>query len=208
MNKRDNKLMTTFTNINQDQKLIESAIKIQNDINIYANSKIIAIAVAKTDISLDIVASTLAEVYALQNQKTLLIDCDMYAPFLNNLFNKDLVECGLDDLIGDKINMDKLINHISDKLDAVFTEKTNYPTEVFKSKNYYDFICEIKDRYEHVILVMPSIVDHQDILMSKELITATLLVARKSKVSKKDLFDSIQTLKVNDIPYVGTIYLK
>ena len=208
MNKKDSELMSIFSNIKDNKKIIDSTIKIQNNINIYANSKVIAIAVAKDDISLGIVARTIAEVYALQNQSTLLIDCNMYNPSLNNVYNKLFIETGLNNMLDDEFNTEKLVNKISNNLDAVFTNKANYPTKIFKSKQYAEFICNAKDKYEHVILVMPSIVEHQDILLNKELITATLLIARKNKVSKKDLFDSIQTLEVNSIPYVGTIYLK
>lgn len=208
MNKKDTMLLSIFSNIKDNEKIIDSTIKIQNNINIYANSKVIAVAVAKEDISLNIVARAIAEVYALQNRSTLLIDCNMYNPSINKMYNKEFIEVGLNNILEDNFNAEKLINKFSSNLDVVFTNKANYPTEIFKSKQYIEFICNAKNKYDHVILVMPSIVEHQDILLSKDLITAALLVARKNKVSKKDLFDSIQTLEVNNLPYVGTIYLK
>lgn len=208
MNKKDAKLLAAFNDIKQDERIINSTIEIQNNINIYANSKIIAIAVAKKDISLCVVARTIAEVYAIQNQSTLLIDCDMYNPSLNDVFNKEFIEVGLNDIIDDKINLNKLFYHFSNNLDVVFAKKTNYPTDIFKSKQYNDFINMAKEKYEHILLVMPELTTHQDILMNKNIITATLLIARKNKSSKKDLFDFIEILKENSIPYVGTIYLK
>lgn len=208
MNKRDLKLLSIFENIEQDEKIIDSTIKIQNNINIYADSKVIAISMAKFDIALAVAARTIAEVYKLQNQKTLLIDCDMYNPSLNNIFNNDNIDTGLNNIIDNNVDVDKLISHFSNNLDVVFTNKTNYPTEIFKSKQYNEFICMSKEKYDHIILIMPAIVEHQDILLNKDLITASMLVARKNKVSKKDLFDSIQFLKLNNISYVGTIFLK
>ena len=208
MNKKDDKLISIFSDIKENKKIIDYTIKIQNNVNIYADSKVVAITVSKNDISLGIVARAMSEVYALQNQSTILIDCDMYDPLLNNVFNKESVEIGLNNILDDNLNMEKLVNKISNNLNVVFTNKTNYPTEIFKSKQYFEFICNAKEQYEHVILVMPSMVEHQDILLNKDLITAVLLVARKNKVSKKDLFDSIQTLETNSFPYVGTVYLK
>lgn len=208
MNKRDTKLLSIFSNLTSNKKIIDSTIKIQNNINIYANSKAIAVVAAKDDVSSDIVARTIAEVYAFQNQSTLLIDCDMYNHSLNKMYNKEFVEMGLNNILDDKFDVEKLVNKISNNLDIIFTNNDNYPTKVFKSKQYIEFVCNAKEKYEHVIFLMPSIVEHQDILLNKKLITATLLIARKNKVSKKDLFDSIQVLKANDIPYVGTIYLK
>ena len=208
MNNKDIKLIDTFINIKQNKELLDSIIKIQNNINIYADSKVIAIATAEDDISLEIVARALSEVYALQEQSTLIIDCNMYNPRLNNLFCKENFEVGLNDIIDESDDYNKLINHITGNLDAVFAKNTNYPTKIFKSKKYFDFICRVKEKYEHIILIMPSIVEHQDILLRKDLITSTLLVARKNRVSKKNLFDSIQILKADNIPYVCTIYLK
>ena len=208
MNKRDIKLISNLKNISQNQKLMNSIILIQNNINIYANSKIIALSSARDDISLCAVAHAMAEVYAIQNQSTLLIDCNMYNPLLNKMFHKENNVIGLDNIIDEKINTEKLINHISNNLDIVFANKTCYPTIVFKSKQYYDFIDNAKNEYDHIILVMPSLIEHQDILISKDLINAVLLIARKNKVSKKDLFDAINTVKTNNLPYVGVIYLK
>ena len=208
MNKNDLKFIAAFENIKEDEKIISSTIKIQNSINIYADSKVIAVSVAKDDISVNIIARTLAEMYAFQNQSTLLLDCNMYTPTLNNAFNINNIEIGLNNIINEDINIDKLVNHITDNLDVVFSCKTVYPTEVFKSKNYIDFISSMKDKYQHIIIIMPSIAEHRDILINKELFTAALLVARKNKVSKKDLYDSIQVLESNNIPYVGTIYVK
>lgn len=208
MNKRDNKLLSNFKNIENNEKIIQSAIDIQNNINIYANSKAIAIAASKDDISLNVVAYALAKVYAMQNQSTLLIDCNMYNPSLNYMFNKEPFAIGLNNILDDDVNIGNLINHISNNLDAIFTSKTNYPTKIFKSKQYFEIANKLKEKYEHIIFIMPSIIEHQDILMSKELITSVLLVVRKEKVSKKDLFDSLQILEVNELPYVGTIYLK
>lgn len=208
MNKKDIKLMSIFNDVKDDSIMIDSIVKIQNSINIYASSKVIAVAAATTDISLSVVSRALAEVYAMQNQQTILIDCNMYNPTLNNLFDKSTIEIGLNNIKDEKLDTNKLINHISKNFDAIFTNEINYPTEVFKSSQYINFINSVKEHYEHIILVMPELIEHQDILMNKDLITATLLVARKNRVSKKDLFESIQTLEINNIPYVGTIYLK
>lgn len=208
MNKRDEKLIETFEYIKDDSKIINSTISIQNKINIYANSKIIALVVAQDDISLEITARTMSEVYSLQKQSTLLIDCNMYNPSLSRIFNNPNFEVGLNEIIDETTDANKTINHIHDNLDVVFTKKAIYPTEVFKSNQFMNFINNVKAHYEHIVLVMPALVDHQDILICKNIITAALLVARRNKVSKKDLFDSIQTLESNNIAYVGTIYLK
>lgn len=208
MNKKDEKLISFFEDIKKDERITNSTIKIQNNINVYANSKVIAISAAKDDIAIDIVARTISEVYAMQGQSTLLIDCDMYNPSLNILFNMENVEIGLNDIFTNEVDMAKLVTHFSDNLDIVFTKKTNYPTDIFLSKEYNDFIDKAKEKYKHILLIIPSIIEHQDILLSQKIITSVLLIARKNKVSKKDLFNSISFLKSNDMPYVGVVYLK
>lgn len=208
MNKNDEKLLTHFENIESNKNLSESIIKIQNNINIYGDSHVIVITAPKDDLALALSSYALSKIYASKNAHTLLVDCNMYNPMLRDVINSSNNKQCLNNILDKDINFNDVITHISDNLDVVFCDKKDYPTEIFKSEEYLNFIESVKEIYEHVVLIMPTVIEHQDMLLIKTIIGSSLLVVRRNRVSKKMMFGAVQFLTTNDMAYVGTIYLK
>ena len=208
MNKNDEKLLTHFENIERNKNLSESIIKTQNNINIYGDSYVIAITAPKDDLALTLSSYALSKIYASKNARTLLVDCNMYNPMLRDVINSSNNKLCLNNILDKNINFNDAITHIWDNLDVVFCDTKDYPTEIFKSEEYLNFIESVKTTYEHVVLIMPTVIEHQDMLLVKTIIGSSLLVVRRNRVSKKMLFDAVQFLTANNMAYVGAIYLK
>lgn len=180
----------------------ESVIQVQNNINIYGDSKIIAISSPRNDYHSVVAAKAIGEVYAMQEQSSLIIDCNMYNPVLSEIFALESTV-----FIND-VSKGLKPHSINDYLNIVLANKTIYPTNILSSNEFQSFIMDCKQKYDHIILVMPSLVEHQDILILKDIITSCVLVALKKKTNRHDLFDCIQLLNNHDLPYIGTIFIK
>ena len=211
MEKNNNKVIERFANTTKDAKSIESILSIQNNINIYGNSKVIAIS-SPTDKSLYsvLMSKTISEVYSIECEKVLLIDCDFYNAYLFDIINKNLNNdrISINSFILENKEITNCICNFKDNMDVVFCEKEIYPTKIFASKSFGQFIQDNLKRYTHIIINMPSLAAHQDVLLIKDVITAIALVAKKDFTKKCDLFNSINLIKDYNLPYVGTIYLK
>lgn len=206
MDKKYENIMKIFENISEDTKMIESIIQIQNNINIYGNSKIIGVSSPKDDIHSLVVAKAIAEVYAAQNQSAIIIDCNMYNPLLQNYYKG--LEITLNDVCDENTSLESYFTSVSENLSVITCKKTVYPTEVLLSKEFHELLKEAEKRYNHVILILPAILNNQDILTLKNDLTSCVLVARKKQTKRKQLFDTIELLKENNLPYVGTIFMK
>lgn len=210
--KKEKKVIDSFCNVENNSKLLESIINIQNNINVFGNSKIIAIS-SPTDKGLygALIAKVMAEVYAKELDKTLLIDCDFYNSFLSDIINKKQSFNNIqfiNSIVLDEYNKEKFIYKVNDKLDIVFSSCEVYPTKIFNSENFKRFLKENSEKYDHIVLNMPSIPYHQDFLLIKELITSIVLVTKRDFTKKCDLFNSINILKNYDINCFCTIYMK
>lgn len=206
MNKRDEKLLKIFENVTDDPKIVESIIQLQNNINIHGNAKVIGVSSPKNDVTTLIAAKAIAEVYAMQNQPTLIIDCNMYNSLLQHYYGD--IKKYLNDLNDSSKSPLSLAKNLNKNLGVIVSKNTTYPSEVFLSDSFHQLLEEAKCHYEHVVMILPSIINHNDIITLKNDLTAAVLVARKKQTKREDLFDSIELLKTYNVPYIGTIFMK
>lgn len=197
-----------FQNVSKDEKWREFLVEIQNHINIYGDSKVIAICSSVNYRFSMLFANSLAKEYISEGSSVLLVDTNMYNPCLNNIYMHK--EGDLDSSVANIQNGDigQRIHKESDKLFILSSKEEKLPSSVLKSENFQTFLDEAKTKYDHIILVLPPVYEHQDILLLKQHITSCLIMVQKNKISKQQLFDSTKTLEKNDISCSGICYVE
>ncbi|MBO4668103.1 MAG: hypothetical protein J5666_08295, partial [Bacilli bacterium] len=86
--------------------------------------------------------------------------------------------------------------------------KETYPSEVLKGGIVQRIISENKDNYDHFVVLVPSIKEHKEISLLKDVVTAIVLVAQKNVTKKEHIYNAIQYCAVNKLPLAKTVILK
>ena len=209
LNKKS-KLLEALDSPLDNQILCQSIKNVQNDINIYGNDKVIALCSPREKNICAYFSKSLSLVYAKNNEKTLLIDCDLYSCTLTNIFaetNKNIAEF-LGKKVEDKFVFENLVNKIDDNLDFIGCLNYEYPSKLLSSDSFKQFIIDLSNNYDHIILNIPPIAVHQDVLLIKDLLTAFVLVTKCDKTNRKDIFESMKVIKQFELPYIGSAFLK
>ena len=204
--KRKNRFGDACNNVISNKKLYNSIVKLQNDLVVYANTypKVIAIVSPFDRVYNSLMAKSIAEVYAHNNKKTLLIDLDMHTPTMDKLFKLENEKSILD--IAYK-NDKNAINKVSDNLDVILARVETYQANFLVSNEFKQALMQLKDLYDHIVVILPPILDNQDILLIKEYLDVVLLVSKKDETTIKEINKAVRFIKINRINFAGTIFI-
>jgi polysaccharide biosynthesis transport protein len=154
-----------------------------------------------------VVALNLAGSYAKSNKKTLLIDCDLRKPRVHKILgvNKNP---GLVNYLFNQASLKDIIWR-SDTMDNLFYINSGSippdPTEVIESKAMKNFLEEIKNTFEIVILDSAPIIAVIDSEILAKMVDGTILVVSADKTETKLMLDAVDLLKKDEVPFLGTV---
>lgn len=193
-------------NVINNEKLYNSIIKLQNELVVLMNRepKVVALVTPKTSMHSSLMAKAISEVYASNNEKTLLIDLDLHEPTIDKLYNLNCDKSIADMTIE---NAKDVVVKINDYLDVVVSQIKTYQAKFLASNDFKNVIMSLKENYEHIVVVLPPVLENQDILLLKESVDAVVLTTKKNETKIKDIKESIAFLKVNKLPYAGSIFI-
>ena len=196
---KDDALKRAFHNVFNNELLKESIIKFQNEIVsiMHQQPKTIALVAPKNRLQSALMAKAMAEVYAANNEKTLLLELDLYSPTMATLYDLQK-SCSLLDISLDASK--KGIFKINQQLDIIASKQDIYPAKFLLSD-------ELKEAYTHIVVTLPPVLENSDILLFKDFFDAILLVAHKNQTKLKDIYAALDFIKKQDLPYVGTMML-
>ncbi len=189
-----------------NEKINEKILLIQNEINIYGQSKIISITSCENSYGACYFSCLLGQKYSLKSEKTIILDCNLYHPILSQFFDYE-ENCVLNNIMEENIDFSKMIKTENDSLSVVFSKKNDFPTEIFKSSNFCQFIDYLKNIYDHIIIITPSLVEHKDLILFKNYLSASFLVSVKELTLRKNVFEAVKFLENNHFPFIGTILI-
>lgn len=192
------KIINGLMNASLDDETIERITTLQNEIGVLCSTKVIAITSIKNDDLAVAFAKAFAGAYSVNNEKTLLIDANLYNPLLRH---------ALKEAEGEKSEGYR-ITRVDDNTNAVCLNKETYPSEVLKGGLVQKIIEENKNGYDHFVVLVPAIKDHKEIVLLKDVITAVVLVAQKNVTKKEHIYNAIQYCAANQLPLAKTVILK
>ena len=190
----ENKVITL---INPSSPYVEAYKKLQ--LNIQYSSldkeiKVIEVTSTEANEGKTITAVNLAATYALKNKKAVIIDLDLRKPKIHKIFNIHN-ENGIVDVVTENIKFEDAIYHHESGVDVLVRGSSTPQIELFlESDKLTNFINELKEKYDAIILdCPPTTVVTDSILISKKSDGIVFVVAY-NKVKKDLVKDSIKRL--------------
>lgn len=156
----------------------------------------------------------LAMIYATKYDNVLLIDCDLrkstihrYLKLSNSRgLTNALMEYDESKKISSKYFQfyedDSFVGKLSVLTSGV---KVPNPTELIGSTVFKDFINDLKELYDFIIIDCPPIMSISDAIPIGNVVDGTIFVCSSSITNRKDAKASIEILKKNNVNIIGTV---
>jgi tyrosine-protein kinase Etk/Wzc len=152
------------------------------------------------------VAINLAGTFAQSNKRTLLIDCDLRRPRIHTVMgvNKNP---GVTDYLTNKATLEEIIKVIKPNNLSYITAGSipSHPVEVIESKAMQNFLHEMRDFFDVVIIDTAPIVAVIDAEILSKLVDGTILVLSADKTETKLMMNAVEIIKNNRVPFLGTV---
>ena len=155
----------------------------------------------KTFVSLNLAGS-----FAQSNKRTLIIDCDLRRPRIQTIMGVDK-KPGLIDYLSHKVKLEDIIRKTKNNNLSFVTSGSipSNPAEVLESKLMKNFLQEIKDFFDFIIIDSPPIVAVIDAEILSKLVDGTILVISSEKTENRLMSDAVERIKRNKVNFLGTV---
>lgn len=171
--------------------------------------KILSVISPSTGDGKSVVAANLAVAFAQQGKETLYIDANWRRPIGHNIFQLPDNKQGLTNVVRDEIDFYELLHAVDGvPILSVLTagESPIYPSELLSSKRMKDFLAEVRERYDMVIVDTPALTNFADGQVMAEQSDGSVFVVKNYKTDKKPLLKAKQIIEQNKINIVGTVF--
>ena len=197
------RLISGLLNVKGDDKLYESLTTLQNEIGVGFDMKVVAITSINSDALAAAFAKGFADTFVKNKSNCLIIDANMYNPSLESLLGES------DLAIKDNSGSDNYqLLSLEKGLSAIYLNKEIYPSEVFKSGLIQQILEEHGKNYDHIVLLVPSIRDHKEIVLLKDVLQSIILVSQRNVTTKGDIYNACAYFVEESLPLAKTVILK
>ena len=183
--KRNNLLNGLLTSKDKEEK-IKSLTTLQNEMCVSFPTKVVAIAGIKDDELAAYFAKAFADAYSANGSTSLIIDANLYDQKLRTIIG------GSDSVEVKEEGKEKRFLFVDKNTEAWCLDNEIYPSTVYKSGVIQKTINDNKDKYDHFILIVPSIKEHKEISLLKDVIDSIILVSQKNVTLKEHIYYAIQ----------------
>ena len=190
----ENKVITL---INPSSPYVEAYKKLQ--LNIQYSSldkeiKVIEVTSTEANEGKTITAVNLAAIYALKNKKAIIVDLDLRKPKIHKIFNIHN-ENGVVDVVTENVKFEDAIYHHESGVDVLVRGSSTPKIELFlESDKLTNFINELKEKYDAIILDCPPTTMVTDSILISKTTDGIVFVVAYNKVKKDLVKDSIKRL--------------
>lgn len=199
--KRNNLLNGLLTSKDKEEK-IKALTTLQNEISVSFSTKVVAIAGIKDDELAAYFAKAFADAYSANGSTSLIIDANLYNQKLKSIIGSD------DSVEVKEEGKEKQFLFVDKNTEAWCLDNEVYPSTVYKSGIIQKTINDNKDKYDHFILIVPSIKEHKEVSLLKDVIDSIILVSQKNVTLKEHIYYAIQYLRENKLPLAKTVVIK
>ena len=155
----------------------------------------------KTFVSINLGAS-----FASSDKRTLLIDCDIRRPKVNLIMGVDR-RPGLVDYLLNKVKLNDIIKETKINNLSFITSGTipSNPADILESKAMKNFLSEIRNYFDVIILDSAPIVAVIDAEILSKLVDGTILVIAADKTENRLMMDAVENIKRHKVNFFGTV---
>lgn len=206
-NDYEKELITLFE---QDSPVAESfralRARIQHSSEEAENPKMILVTSAAEGEGKSFTAFNLAGSFSQSNKRTLIIDCDFRRPRIHTVMGVDK-KPGLVDYLAKKVKLEDIIRTVRTNNLSYITSGTIPPNsaEILESRAMKNFLLEIRDFFDVIILDSPPIIAVIDAEILSKQTDGTILVISSEKTENRLLKDAVELIKNNNVNFIGTV---
>lgn len=155
----------------------------------------------KTFVSLNLAGS-----YAQSGKRTILIDSDLRRPRIHSVMSVNK-QPGVSDYLTKKAKLEEIIRKTRINNLNYITAGTlpSNPTELLESSDMKEFLQEMRDFFDIVIIDSPPIVAVIDAEILGKLVDGTVLVISADKTENRLFEDAVDLIKQNKMSFLGTV---
>lgn len=182
-----------------DDVAVESLKSVRTTIHLnlaQTKNSIINISGPAPGIGKSFISTNLAALFALDGQRTLIIDADLRRGYLHKYFGQE-VGIGLTQYLLESAKADDIISKTSvDGLDFIQRGKAaNNSSELLNSKQFEELIKTLRERYDRIIIDTPPVLAVTDAVLIGKYSDVNLLVARYAQTQLGELELTISRFK-------------
>jgi polysaccharide biosynthesis transport protein len=152
------------------------------------------------------IASNLALTFALVRPPTLVIDCDLRKPRLHQIFQLE-TQPGLSNYLTGSATLEEILRPTSVPDLTVITAGALPPSpgNLLNSQEFQDFLAQLRQRFNHIIIDTPPILGFSEGLIISVLTDGVLLVAKHNSTYKNAGRLAHQLLTQIHAPLMGAV---
>lgn len=202
-NEKKQVLLNGLLNAKDNKEKVATITKLQNEISVSFPTKVVAIAAIKDDVLSAYFAKAFADAYSANGSTSLIIDANLYNQKLKGIIGGGDLEVETKEQ-----GKEKQFMSIDKNTDAWCLDNEIYPSTIYKSGLIQKTINDNKEKYDHFIVIVPSIKEHKEISLLGNVIDSIVLITRKNVTLKEHIYYAIQYLYENNLPLAKTVVLK
>ena len=152
------------------------------------------------------VACSIAIALAQGGQRVCIVDCDLRRPRLHRIFGR-AGESGVTSVLVGEATLDEVAKAtVVDNLWSIPAGPTPpNPADMLHSERFKNFIQQLSERFDRVVIDSPPIVAVTDSAIISTLVDGTVFVVRAFKTSKHVSAQGLRSLRDVDAPVVGAV---
>ncbi|MCD7809653.1 MAG: CpsD/CapB family tyrosine-protein kinase [Erysipelotrichaceae bacterium] len=162
-------------------------------------------------------ALNLSIIFAAKYEKVLIIDCDLRKPRLHQYLNVSN-QTGLTNALREYSKTNKInpehFKKVNDQSFAGYLtvltsgNKVPNPNEILSSNTFKNFIAELKNIYDFIIIDCPPISNVSDAVPISHAVDGTLFICSCQDTNRKDAMNALSMLKQSNVNVIGTVLTK
>ncbi len=168
--------------------------------------KVLAVSSANPSEGKSTTSANIAIAFAQTESKVLLIDADMRKPVIHKMFSL-MNKSGLSTVIGKMNTFEESVNkNVIENLDILTAgPAAPNPSELLASEYFENFISELSEKYDYIIIDTPPVNVVSDALTIKNSIAGIMLVLKYGFTTYNEIDSCIRKVKLADINMLGFI---
>ncbi len=203
MNKKDLEFIEKCNLFEDNAKLKQSVLNMYNGLATFGNNnnQTIAITSIANNIYSVSIAIALYKLFVEKQESTLLLNLDMHNDILKEEIFAPLNTIFTD--VGDKVD-----EMLDGKSKALALSSNDFVADVLKSEALNKIITKAKQNYRRIIIIVNNIDETKDMFLLKDTIDTSTIVVKRNNTLLKSIFDNVEFIKENHIPFSGITYIK
>lgn len=203
MNKKDLKFIKKCKLFDSNETLKNSVLAMYNGLATFGNNDDQTIAITSIENNTYSVSMAIAlyHLFVEKGESALLLNLDM-----NNEILKEEVFESLNTIFVDVCdNVNELLDG---KSKALSIKSDKFVADILKSKELNDFIDKAKTKYRRIVFIISNMNETKDIFLLKDRIDTSTIVVKRNATVLAHIFDNVEFIKENGIPFSGITYIK